>query len=152
MILPSRPSDFDARYLRRLVGTKVTTFYDFDLLQQPSAVSPSASAVSPSMSAISPSAAPPPGVSPPASLTTASSATAPTLSFSGSPPPRDRPLVDHHGKALREGCSSHTGRYRHGRWVSYDSWQISVLPRGGPDADSVHANILSDSYHWDGGR
>ncbi|KAJ5968695.1 hypothetical protein N7501_004943 [Penicillium viridicatum] len=43
MILPSRPSDFDARYLRRLVGTKVTTFYDFDPLQQPSA-SPSASA------------------------------------------------------------------------------------------------------------
>ncbi|KAJ5426926.1 hypothetical protein N7465_001996 [Penicillium sp. CMV-2018d] len=42
MILPSRPSDFDARYLRRLVGTKVTTFYDFDPLQQPSA-SPSAS-------------------------------------------------------------------------------------------------------------
>ncbi|OQD68291.1 hypothetical protein PENPOL_c003G08242 [Penicillium polonicum] len=44
MILPSRPSDFDARYLRRLVGTKVTTFFDFDPLQQPSAASPSASA------------------------------------------------------------------------------------------------------------
>ncbi|KAJ5451828.1 hypothetical protein N7445_000011 [Penicillium cf. griseofulvum] len=95
MTLPSRQSDFDARLLRRLVGTKVTTFYDFDRLQQPSAVSSSASA-------ISPSAAPPPGVSPlaaspsptslatdslaPASLTTASSGTAPTLSFSGSPP------------------------------------------------------------------
>ncbi|PTU22714.1 hypothetical protein P175DRAFT_0507518 [Aspergillus ochraceoroseus IBT 24754] len=69
----SRPTDFDARLIRRLVGTK-----------------PSASS---STSAISPSAAHPPGVSPPAaspppaSLTTASSATAPTTSFSGSPTP-----------------------------------------------------------------
>ncbi|KKK13935.1 hypothetical protein AOCH_005850 [Aspergillus ochraceoroseus] len=65
----SRPTDFDARLIRRL---------------------PSASS---STSAISPSAAHPPGVSPPAaspppaSLTTASSATAPTTSFSGSPTP-----------------------------------------------------------------
>lgn len=92
MTLPSRQSDFDARFLRRLVGTKVTTFYDFDPLQHPSAVSSSASAISPSVAS-------PPGVSPlaasphlaasppPASLTTASSVTAPTLSFSGSPPP-----------------------------------------------------------------
>lgn len=83
MTLPSRPSDFDARYLRRLVGTKVTTFYGFDPLQQPYAVSPSASA-------ISSSAGTPPGVShpvaspPPASLATDSSATVPTISLSGS--------------------------------------------------------------------
>lgn len=54
MTLLSRPSVFDARFLRRLVGTKITTFYDFDPLQQPSAVS---------------------------------LITAPTFSFSGSPPP-----------------------------------------------------------------
>ncbi|OQE40048.1 hypothetical protein PENCOP_c006G06294 [Penicillium coprophilum] len=82
MALPSRLSDFDARYLCRLL-----------------------SAVSSFASAVSPSAVHPPGVSPPAaspppfsldtdsltpaSLTTASFATAPTLSFSGSPlPPR----------------------------------------------------------------
>lgn len=46
MTLPSRPSDFDARILRRLVGTKITTLDDFDPLQQPSAVSPSTSATS----------------------------------------------------------------------------------------------------------
>ncbi|KAJ6160247.1 hypothetical protein N7497_004784 [Penicillium chrysogenum] len=92
MILPSRPSDFDARYLRRLVGTKVTTFYDFDPLQQPS------SALPPCLPSL-PLRPPPPGVSPPAASSspasslsrprpaTASSATAPTLSFSGSPPP-----------------------------------------------------------------
>ncbi|KAJ5164895.1 uncharacterized protein N7500_006725 [Penicillium coprophilum] len=96
MTFPSRPSDFDARYLRRLVGTKVTTFYDFDPLQQLSAVSPSTSAISPS--AVHPPGVSPPAASPPpfsldtdsldpASLTTVSSATAPTLSFSGSPLP-----------------------------------------------------------------
>ncbi|KAJ5135325.1 uncharacterized protein N7515_004603 [Penicillium bovifimosum] len=101
MVLPSRPSVFDARYLRRLVGTKVTTFYDLDPLKQPPAASSSASDNSPFT-------APPPGGSPPAaspppaslatdplapaspttgSLTTASPTTAPTLSFSDSPPP-----------------------------------------------------------------
>lgn len=36
----SAPSDFDARFLRRLVGTKIiTTFDDFDPQKQPSAVS-----------------------------------------------------------------------------------------------------------------
>ncbi|KAJ5433999.1 hypothetical protein N7491_004594 [Penicillium cf. griseofulvum] len=85
MTLPSRQSDFDARLLRRLVGTKVTTFYDFDRLQQPSAVSSSASAISPS--AAPPLESPLLAASPsPTSLTTASSGTAPTLSFSGSPP------------------------------------------------------------------
>ncbi|KAJ5549854.1 hypothetical protein N7535_002203 [Penicillium sp. DV-2018c] len=37
MILPSRPSVFDARYIRRLVGTKVITFSDFDAIQNRSA-------------------------------------------------------------------------------------------------------------------
>ncbi|KAJ5861477.1 uncharacterized protein N7529_008787 [Penicillium soppii] len=46
MTLPSRESDFDARYLRRLVGTKFTTFSDFDPLRQPSDVSFSASPIS----------------------------------------------------------------------------------------------------------
>lgn len=68
------PSDFDSRLLRRLVGTKVTTFYESDTLQQPYDVSSSASAISPSV--------PPPGVSPPA----ASPPTASTISFSSSPP------------------------------------------------------------------
>jgi hypothetical protein len=52
MVLPSSPSVFDARYLRRLVGTKVTTFYDLNPLEQPSAVSPSASAVSPCLQSL----------------------------------------------------------------------------------------------------
>ncbi|KAJ5861475.1 uncharacterized protein N7529_008785 [Penicillium soppii] len=88
MTLPSRQS---AQFLRRLVGTKFTTFSDFDPLQQPSDVS--------SPPAASPPAASPPAASPPpasfatdflasALLTTASSATAPTLSTSGPPPPR----------------------------------------------------------------
>ncbi|KAF3029126.1 hypothetical protein E8E15_011099 [Penicillium rubens] len=81
MILASRPSDFEARYLRRLVGTKVTTFYDFDPLQQPS------SALPPCLPSL-PLRPPPPGVSPQAaSSSPASSATAPNLFFSGSPPP-----------------------------------------------------------------
>ncbi|KAJ5543440.1 hypothetical protein N7461_009443 [Penicillium sp. DV-2018c] len=86
MVLPSRPSVFDARYIRRLVGTKVTTFYDLEPLKQPSAASSSASD-------ISPFTAPPPGGSPPpASLATdslapASPTTAPILSFSDLPPP-----------------------------------------------------------------
>ncbi|KAJ5135253.1 uncharacterized protein N7515_004531 [Penicillium bovifimosum] len=58
MALPSRPTDFDARYIRRLVGTKITTFCDFEPLQQPSAqpVSSSTAAVLPLR--------PPPGASP----------------------------------------------------------------------------------------
>ncbi|PLN75409.1 hypothetical protein BDW42DRAFT_180745 [Aspergillus taichungensis] len=102
MTLPSRPTDFDARYLRRLVGTEVTTFYDFDPLQQPSAVFSPTSAVSPSAASspgvFTPAASPPPatflppssnatGSLAPAPLTTTSSTTPSTLSFSGLHPP-----------------------------------------------------------------
>ncbi|OKO94529.1 hypothetical protein PENSUB_11796 [Penicillium subrubescens] len=88
MTLPARPTEFDARFLYfRMVGTKVTTFCDFNL-QQPSAVSPSASAISLSVvppSGVSPPAVSPPGVSPPVS--TDSFAAAPTnVSLSGSAP------------------------------------------------------------------
>jgi hypothetical protein len=34
-----RPSDFDARFLRRLVGTKVSTFYDINHPEEPSTIS-----------------------------------------------------------------------------------------------------------------
>lgn len=81
MTLHSSPSDFDARLLRCLVGTKVTTFDDFNPLQQPSTESTLASAISPSevsLPGVSPPAAsPPPAISPttdslaPASLSTA---------------------------------------------------------------------------------
>lgn len=54
-------SEFDSHFLRRLVGTKVTTFLEFDALQQPSAVSSSASAASLSTA---PLGAPPPRISP----------------------------------------------------------------------------------------
>ncbi|OKP07416.1 hypothetical protein PENSUB_6005 [Penicillium subrubescens] len=101
MAPPLRPSDFDARFLRRLVGTKVTTIYAIDPPQEPSAVSPSASGISASVASL-PAVAPPEVSPPPASFTpashttashatarptTASSATAPSLSFPGSPPP-----------------------------------------------------------------
>ncbi|KAJ5206155.1 hypothetical protein N7472_002603 [Penicillium cf. griseofulvum] len=137
MTLPSRQSDFDARFLRRLVATKVTTFYDFDPLQQP--VSPLAASPSPASLATDSLATDSLATDSlatdslatdslatdslaPASLTTASSVTAPTLSFPGPPPPREQPHVDYHGKALGEGYSSHIGRCRNGRWISYDSW------------------------------
>ncbi|KAJ5936450.1 hypothetical protein N7454_005085 [Penicillium verhagenii] len=54
-------SEFESRFLRRLVGTKVTTILKFDPLQQPSAVSSSASAAPPPPA---PSSAAPPGASP----------------------------------------------------------------------------------------
>ncbi|CEJ58676.1 hypothetical protein PMG11_07325 [Penicillium brasilianum] len=92
-------SEFDSRFIRRLVGTKVTTFLEFDALQQPSAVSSSASAASLSAAPlgaspprISPLAASPSAVSlatdsaAAATLNTATSTTAPSISLSGSPP------------------------------------------------------------------
>ncbi|KAJ5188270.1 hypothetical protein N7472_007284 [Penicillium cf. griseofulvum] len=93
MTLPSRQSDFDARLLRRLVGTKVTTFYDFDRLQQPSAVSSSASA-------ISPSAAPPSWSLPSSGLALSYLAYYGLIRYGPYPfllwfaPPRERPLED----------------------------------------------------------
>ncbi|KAB8263302.1 hypothetical protein BDV32DRAFT_119159 [Aspergillus pseudonomiae] len=66
----TRSSDFDARFLDRLVGTKVTTFDDIDPPQEPSAVSTASMA---SLSADSPPGISPPGIFPPAvSLTPAS--------------------------------------------------------------------------------
>lgn len=84
----ARQTDFDARFLDQLVGTKVTTYYDIDLPQELSAVSPAREAPVPL------SADPTPGVSPPpvsfttAHPTAASSATEASLSFPGSPPPK----------------------------------------------------------------
>ncbi|CEJ60161.1 hypothetical protein PMG11_08746 [Penicillium brasilianum] len=88
----SGPSDFDARLLRRLVGTKVITFCDLNPLQQPSTEFCLPSAIP--LSAGPPRGISPPAASPttnslaPASLTTASSVTTPTISFSYSLPLR----------------------------------------------------------------
>ncbi|KNG82809.1 hypothetical protein ANOM_009255 [Aspergillus nomiae NRRL 13137] len=57
----TRSSDFDARFLDRLVGTKVTTFDDIDPPQEPSAVSTASMA---SLPADSPLGISPPGISP----------------------------------------------------------------------------------------
>ncbi|OQE91186.1 hypothetical protein PENNAL_c0010G00260 [Penicillium nalgiovense] len=92
-------SEFDSRFLRRLVGTKVTTFLEFDPLQQPSAASLSAAPLRASPPGISPLAASPSSAASPsavslatdsaaaATLNTAISTTAPSISLSGSPPP-----------------------------------------------------------------
>jgi hypothetical protein len=47
-------TDFDARFLRGLEGTKVTTFYDIDHAQEPSAISPTASGIPTSVESLSP--------------------------------------------------------------------------------------------------
>lgn len=105
----AKSSDFDARFLDRLVGTKVSTFDDIDH-QEPSAVSPATSGIYTSVASVPadslPEISPPgislPGISPrPASFTTTSheagrpttastAATAPGLSAPGSPLPRVR--------------------------------------------------------------
>lgn len=103
MVTSVGTSDFDARFLDRLVGTKLTTFEDIDPPQEPSAISPSDSGNSASMDSLPMES--PPGIfphsgplttasPPPPSQTTASyahgyptavsTATAPSLSIPGS--------------------------------------------------------------------
>ncbi|CEJ58336.1 hypothetical protein PMG11_06995 [Penicillium brasilianum] len=92
-----RQTDFDAHFLDRLVGTKVTTYFDIDPPQKLSSVSFASEAPVPLSANSPPGVSPPPlsatSTSPPpvsqttASLTTAaSSATVSSLSFLESPP------------------------------------------------------------------
>lgn len=75
---PPRSTIFDARFLRRLVGTKVTTFDDID--QDPSNVPPSAPGTSASM------ASPLSATHATAGATITSSAIVPSLPLPSSPP------------------------------------------------------------------